>query len=669
MDIRLNTLRLKNFKGIEDFTLNINGKTANVYGDNSVGKTTLADSFLWVLFNKDSTDRTQFAVKPQDESGNDIHNLQTEVEAELLIDGKPLKLRKMLEEKWTKKRGGTESELTGNTISYWWDDEPVKEKEYKYRMSQLIDEDLFRMITNPMYFNTKVKWEERRKMLLTICGDKTDEEVIESDKSLAKLKGILDGKPVEIYKNIVADKLKTLEKQIKNIPPRIDELMLTLPKEQPDYAAIEKELQRHKAELDGIETKLSDAMNLAKEYSEIQQVISKLKLKLEDVKARIDADAGEDRKQLIMQKAELSNEKMLLESGIGTLEASITQLRNDIESNTALRAKLLDEWRALKKEHTDILAKEFIEPDKDNFICPTCGQDLPEDAKEQKISELRENFKADRDKRLAEVEERIKQNVTKGTSVKEAIEKAQAKLSEQQKELDEKQKQLKEVETKLSQIDIELSKPVSQLNYNSDEEYASLQKQIQILQVELDRPKEDKTTELMTHKREIQTKIDELNQTLSNKTAAENTQKRINELKAEERNLAQQITELEGHKNLIEQFNIAKVNMLEDKINNRFKHVRFKLFDQQLNGNIVEICQALVNTNGVYVPFDDANHAGKVNAGLDIIEALNNYYNITSPIFVDGRESVVRLINISSQIISLVVSESDKKLRVEVLDS
>ena len=155
MDIRLNTLRLKNFKGIKDFTLNIDGKTANIYGDNGVGKTSLVDAFLWLLFNKDSTDRTQFAVKPQDEYGNDIHNLQTEVEAELFIDGKPLKLRKVLEEQWTKRRGSVKPELTGNTIKYWWDEEPVKEREYKSRMSQLIDEDLFRMVTNPMYFNTK----------------------------------------------------------------------------------------------------------------------------------------------------------------------------------------------------------------------------------------------------------------------------------------------------------------------------------------------------------------------------------------------------------------------------------------------------------------------------------------------------------------------------------
>jgi exonuclease SbcC len=666
MDIKLNWLSLKNFKGIKGFTLKIDGKTANVYGDNGAGKTSLADAFLWLLFNKDSTDRTQFAVKPQDKHGNDIHNLQTEVEAELLVDGKPLKLRKILEEKWTRKRGSTEAELTGHTVKYWWDEESVKEREYKSRMSQLIDEDLFRMITNPMYFNTKVKWEERRKMLLTICGDKTDEEVIESDKSLAKLKGILQGKSVGVYKKIVEDKLKTLEKEIKNIPPRIDELMLTLPKEEPDYSTVEKELQKHKNELDGIETKLSDAMNLANEYSGIQQVLSKLKLKLQDVKAKIDAEAGEDRKQLVMQKAELSSEKMLLESGISNLEASIEQIKNDIESNTAQRSQLVNEWEELTKEKKSILGEEFTEPDEDNFLCPTCGQDLPEDAKEQKISELQENFQADKNKRLAEVEGKIKQNVAKGKSVRNTLEQAQTKALEQQKELEEKQKQLKEVKAKLSQIEEKLSKPTPEPDYNSNEEYASLQKQIQVLQAELDRPREDKTTELMTCKREIQAKIDGLNQTLSSKTAAGNTQKRIDELKAEERDLAQQITELEGHKYLIEQFNIAKVNMLEDKINSRFKHVRFKLFDQQLNGNIVEICQALVNTNGVYVPFDDANHAGKVNAGLDIINSLCEYYEVTAPMFIDFRESVTKIIDTDSQVINLIKNESDKALRVEV---
>ena len=437
-----------------------------------------------------------------------------------------------------------------------------------------------------------------------------------------QLKSILQGKSVDVYKKIVEDKLKTLEKEIKNISPRIDELMLALPKKQPDYSATEAELQQHKNELADIEAKLSDTMNLVNEYSGIQQILSKLKLKLENVKANIDADVGEDRKQLIIEKAELLNGKMLLESGISNLKASIAQIQNNIKNNKAQRLQLVNEWEELTKEKKSILGEEFIEPDEDNFICPTCGQDLPEDAKEQKISELQENFQADKNKRLAEVEGKIKQNVAKGKSVRNTLEQAQTKALEQQKELEEKQKQLKEVKAKLSQIEEKLSKPTPEPDYNSNEEYASLQKQIQVLQTKLDEPQEDKSSELLMRKSVIQLDIDKCNYILNNKTAAENIQKRIDELKSEEKNLAQQITELEGHKYLIEQFNIEKVNMLEDKINSRFKHVRFKLFEQQLNGNIVEICQALVNTNGVYVPFDDANHAGKVNAGLDIINSL-----------------------------------------------
>lgn len=669
MDIRLNFIRLQNFKGIKDFTLKTEGKNVSIYGDNGTGKTTTFDAFLWLLFNKDSTDRTAFKVKPQDEFGNDIHNLQTEVEAELLIDGKPLKLRKMLEEKWTKKRGSVKPELTGHTVSYWWDDEPIKESEYKNRMNQLINEDLFRMITNPLYFNTKVKWEDRRKTLLSICGDIEDEKVIESDKNLSKLKDILDGKSIDTYKNIVIDKLKTLENKIKDIPARIDELMLTLPKEQIDYADIEKEVDRLKNALNSVETKLSDATHIANEYIKIQQVLSQLKLKLEDVKAKIDADAGECRKQLIMQKAEISSEMMILESGIGNLEANIAQLKADIESNASMREILLDEWRALKDERRTILHEEFIEPDEDNFICPTCGQSLPEDAKEQKISELRNNFTANKNARLAEAEEKVKQNIAKGKSVRELIEKSQARLSEYESELLSKQKRLSELELSLSQIEAELSKPIPEPDYNSNKEYASLQRQIRILQAELDKPQEDKTSDLLAQKREIAVKINGLNQILINKIAAENTQKRIDELKAEEKDLAQQITELEGHKYLIEQFNIAKVNMLEDTINSHFKYVRFKLFEKQLNGNIAETCQALVNTNGVYVPFDDANHAGKVNAGIDCINALCEYYGVAAPIFIDFRESVSRIIPTESQIINLIKSEPDKMLRVEICEN
>ena len=148
---------------------------------------------------------------------------------------------------------------------------------------------------------------------------------------------------------------------------------------------------------------------------------------------------------------------------------------------------------------------------------------------------------------------------------------------------------------------------------------------------------------------------------LNNRDVAERTRARIEELKAEERQLAAQISVLEGHRYLIELFIKVKVNLLEDSINSRFRTVKFKLFDVQINGAVVECCETMING----VPWADANNAGRVNAGLDIINTLSGHYGVSAPIFIDFRESVNELIETNSQIINLVVSQ-DPKLRVEV---
>lgn len=666
LDIRLDKLGMKHFKGITNFSFKINGKNASIFGDNGTGKTTQFDAFLWLLFGKDSTDRSNFKVKPQDEHGQDIHNLQTEVEAELLVDGKPLKLRKMLEEKWTQKRGSANKELTGNTISYWWDDVPVKESEYKQRISELVDEGIFRMITNPMYFNTKVSWQDRRKILLQICGDMSDDEVIASDKKLAKLAEILSGKSIEDYKKILAERIKRLEKEKADIPPRIDELMLSLPQIQPDYSAVEAELQQYKSMLAGVEKELADASNAAVAYRKKQQELFSLKNKLDSVRSRIDAEANAGFKKLSMEKQQLLNEKYGLNQDIARHKAYIVQNNRMIEQNAKVREKLIAEWKELSAELKQAQALEFTEPDNDSFTCPMCGQSLPEEAKEQKLAEMAANFEKNKTSRIQQLEQKLSTNVSQGKAVKAETERLSEFVKTSEAKITEAEQRLIEIDARLSVIEQELAPVRPVPDYDSDTEYASLQQQIQALQAELEKPVEDITSELLQRKWETQKKIDAYNSILNNRAIAENTRKRIEELKAEERRLAEQLTELEGHKYLIEQFVVAKVNLLEDKINSRFKHVKFKLFEVQLNGGIAECCQALVNTNGMYVPFDDANHAGKVNAGIDCINALCEYYGVRASIWVDFRESVSRLIPTGSQVINLVKSEPDKVLRVEV---
>jgi len=658
LNILLDRLLEKHFKGITNFSFKINGKNASIYGENGSGKTTQFDAFLWLLFGKDSTDRSAFKIKPQDADGNDLHMLQTEVEATLFVDGKPLKLKKMQEEKWTKKHGSSEKELTGNTINYWWDEEPVKEGDYKKRIGELIDESIFRMITNPMYFNTKVKWEDRRKILLEMCGNKTDEEVIESDEKLKKLTAILAGKSIDAYKKVLADKLKGFEKERADIPPRIDELMLTLPKEQPDYSAVEQELHNYRNIMSGIELDMTNATNTASAYRKKQQEFYGLKGKLETTKIRIDANAGSGHKKLVDEKSQLQNEKYQAEANKNSTANQITFYEKSLETNATKRQQLLDEWKNLNAELSNVSAIEFIEPDENSFSCPTCGQSLPEKDMEGKLEEMRVKFENNKKSNIFGVERSLEKNKAAGLALKQDTVTLSTAIERYKEAIAKAETRLIEINTRIAEINGQLEKPTCTPDYTADTEYSSLQSQIEALQAEFEAPVEDTTANLLQNKNEILDKINAYNAILHSKTTAESTRKRVEELKAEEKRLAKQITELEGHKYLLEQFVVAKVNMMESNINSHFQYVKFKMFDQQVNGGINECCDALVDG----VPFVDANHAGKVNAGIDCINALCAYYEVTAPIFIDFSESVSERIDTNSQIINLVKPETFEKL-------
>ncbi|MGJ0847464.1 AAA family ATPase [Tissierella praeacuta] len=666
MNIKLNWLNLKNFKGIKDFKLNADGKNVSVFADNGKGKTTLMDAFLWLLFNKDSNDSTNFTVKPQDSLGQDIHHLQTEVEAELLIDGKLLKLKKMQEEKWVKRQGATERVFDGHKTSYWYNEVPTKATEYKTKVDDLIDESIFKMITNPLFFNTKLKWEERRKILLEISGDATDEQVIDSDENLARLTEYLNGRSIDDYKLVLADKLKGLKKERDNIPPRIDELTRSLPNEEPDYSLIEQEISQHKETLSGIEFLMTNATNKANELNKKHQELYSLKNQLEKVKEKIKAELGADRTKFLEKKSELENGKFILQSGIRELQLDIQQTKSHLESNSKTRQRLLDEWRSLSDKNLEILSEEF-EVGEMATNCPTCGQNIPEETIATEIGTLRVKFEQNKKIKLAENIALLEKNKESGLALKVDTEKAQSNLKELEKELEDKEFKLENLKISINALDDEISKPIPEPDYTQYPEYNELLGKTEQLQAELDKPVEDKSSELLQRKAEIQAKIDELNKILNGKEELEKKKARITSLKVEEKRVSSQIAELEGHKFLLEKFIVAKVNLLEDSINSQFKHVRFKLFEENItNEGVKETCIALVNTNGAYVKYEDANNAGKINAGIDVINSLSRFYEVTAPIWIDNRESVVKLADTESQVISLIVSEKDKELRVEV---
>ena len=140
------------------------------------------------------------------------------------------------------------------------------------------------------------------------------------------------------------------------------------------------------------------------------------------------------------------------------------------------------------------------------------------------------------------------------------------------------------------------------------------------------------------------------------------SEQRIIELEAEEKELAKEFEDLEHQLYLTEEFIRSKVTLLEEKINSKFKYARFKLFETQINGGLTETCETLYQG----VPYSRGlNNAARINVGLDIISTLAEHFNVACSIFIDNSESVTELIDMDTQIISLVVSGTDDELRVE----
>lgn len=648
MEIRLLELRLENFKGLKSFVLTPNGKDANVSGDNATGKTTLKDAWSWLLFDKDSANRSDFSIKTLDRTGLPIHFMEHSVEGILQVNGNFLTLKKMLKEKWVKKRGQEDQEFSGHETFYWINEVPSKASEYKAQISSLIDEKVFPLITDPFYFNNIMKWNDRRNTLVQIAGDVSDEDVIASNEKLAKLPAILESRTMEQHDTLLKERIKKTKDEMQGIPPRIDELMRSLPETDPDYSTYEAEVNELNKALAEVERKLTQASSFAQDRMKLQQELISAQSKLNDIKAKIEKDANAGVRALTDEKHNLDNTKYKLDMEINSLTSKISDLQGSIKTNEFV-------LEDLRKQFDEEDAKLFPEPSIDT-VCPTCGQAIPETHIHSQYETMRKQFEDAKNKRLDDIE-------AKGLNAKERHMGLHEDLRKFQKDIADKQEQLNEIIPQIADIEKKIAGTSINLDYGRNAEYCTVENKIAELKREIEKPVEDTSSELLDTKSDLTQRIDTLKKILASKDKDDATRNRIEQLKDEEKQLAKKLAEYEGQKFLMETFIKSKVDLIEGKINSLFKHVTFKLFDTQINGAITPCCETLIKG----VPWNDANHEGRTNGGLDIINTLSKYYDVKAPIFNDYSESVNKLIPVESQLIRLIVTK-DKSLKVEVED-
>lgn len=631
-EYRIQSMKLLNFCGIQRLEITPGGDDLSVYGDNATGKTTVANAFAWLFTGKNASGTADFDPAPLDGTNTKIHNLETSVAVKFTNGAE---YRRVLTEVWTKKRGEVTAQLTGTKTAYYKDDVPLKEKEFNAEIEALFGgAEQFRMLTAVGYFPAVMDWKARRKLLLDMCGDVRDEDVIASTPEISELPGLLDGHTVDDYLKVAKSRKTTLKKELDTIPARITEN----------------------------ENAASGALT-ASEISAVEAEISTLEQQEKDIAAKISAyntpSAADERRNALRQELERRRTEYLSDynkrvSAYNTRLSELSEKRDEVYSKRSpllvkksSLPRQIDEMKKLREklhaQRDEIRAREYAGGD----TCPCCGQKLPPEQVEKAVAE----FNQRKSEELSEITAKAK--VTCHKDMIAALESELEAITAQTSELDEKYNAIEEELEALRN-----SKPVSAFEQTA--EYAELNAQIAAIK---DDGETQVPAELLNSQTDIADRLSAAKEKLYKAHAASDIRKRIAELEAQQKSLAAEYAQCEKGEYLCELFIRAKVSMLDERINSRFETLKFKLFHEQQNGGLQEICKVLIPCESGLVEYEKANNAARINAGIEIVNVLDEYFGVALPVFCDNAESVTALKPSGGQAIRLIVSEADKVLR------
>lgn len=667
--IKLLSMRIQNFKGCKDKTIDFGDRT-RISGANATGKTTIFDAFTWLLFERDSLGSSNFDIRPLDENGKMIDNIEISVESKISVDGNEYELKKVQKQKWVKKRGTDTREFQGNVNEFEINGYPKSQKDFKDFISGIVDEDVFNMITNPNAFNA-LAWKKQRETLMKFVGSFSDAEIAEGlDEKYAKLIPELRIASTEDILKKYTKAKTALNKDMVEIPARIDEISKQLVIA--DVGALEVEKAAKEVALQKVEDEISGGNSKLEGINSKREEIMNLKLHLSEVQNA--------ENQKLMENSKVAREKVAVaEKALADVKHKIAMISDEInathdryEAQKIRTERLSADWKAEKVRAYPALTP--LEPlTEDDLICPTCGQALPEEIKQKKIADYesrktayeakyvkdRESFERKRAENLARIEADGKQSAALRDELKAKEEELRNQMAEESKKLAEKQKTHNEAKE-------ELNRYPKTADISEKAEYLETVEKISVLEKEIEVMSADTSgkAELETKKAVLKNEIAEITGKI---LAADNTKvkARIAELEAEQKAVGQKIADQEQMIDLVEDFIRTKMNMISDKINGMFKIVSFKLFAEQINGGIKETCECTVNG----VPLSSLNNGHRIVAGLDIIHSLSNLYGVSCPIFVDNAESInnFNVPEMDAQMIYLTVTD-DKELKVESED-
>ena len=639
--MHLNRLTLKEFKGVQEFTLDARCRNVDIYAANGVGKSSTADAFSWLLFGRDSLGRADFGIIPTDDSGRVVEGASPTVTAELeLPGGETITLQRRLVQKTASVRGAAPT-AAGTTTDFSINGAPVKKTEFSKRIAEIADETLFPLLTDPRAFCGALHWQKRRELLLKLFGNATEADIIAGEPGLAGLPAVLGSRSIDEHRRMLAPKLSDLKKQLAAIPARIDEVKRSIPPA-PDvdhaaeHAAL-REARRHtQAELERIAVGGESA---------------ELRRRLAEVYARILDAATAARRTDAFRLAALETARRVTRETLVDRE----RMRVDIGWRLDGIGRDLDrlaEESAETADQAERIAK--LPPPEVGFddACPSCGQSLPPER-------LR-----------AAVAEAISEHNRKRS---EALEKLAAQRAAIAKQYEDAERSRESLRNEVAQIEASIAEATEAFNAADAavQAFVPAEPDTQALHAEvenltdkiaaLDSGNVDALADARTRLDAIDAQILDAEIAVADIRAIDQGAERVAALTAERRMLAAELDTVEGELALCDLFTRRKIEHTTEAINRRFGTLRWKLFDQQVNGEVTDCCEATVGG----VPWRDLSNSQQINAGLGVIDVIGLQYGITPPIFIDNAESVSDIRPTTAQQIRLIVSAAHKQLTVE----
>jgi len=667
------TLSLTNFQGVASQRIDFaGGLNTTIYGRNGTGKSTIANAITWLLYDKAADGARNYSPKTHGPDGH-LHNLDHVAEMEIELDsGTVVTLKRVYHEIYHKKRGTNTEEFDGHVTDHFIDGVPIIEREYKARVAEICPPDTAKVLTQPWYFAESMSKDERRQILLQVCGDITDQDVLWHNPEILDLQTILlmPGKSgalytVDEYRKIAAVTKANINRELGAIPSRIDEATRAIPEVMLD-PNIDAKIDEKRGQIDEANKKLAEVKTPASNDeadAAIRAEIANLEAKIAEGRAKyaekITASQSGANARLMDVHTRinaLKDDAAEIKHEIVDRRRSLDGMRHDLEMMRTRRKQLLN-------EHAEVTAQQW---DTAKETCPTCKQKLPE----ADIDAMREQFNLKRSERLTGIKA---EGEKVGKDIIEAKEKA---IAEAAQNIAEREKDIAGIEAKVTvtRSEIDNIKTPKFPDYMETDEYRALMTKLNKARSDrnalISKVKVEASGAITAQEAVIKGLSDELATLLQVKANLEQIDKlkaRIAELSEQEKKLAEEYERTERGLYLCELFVRAKVSMLTAAINEQFTKVRFRLFKDYITGGLIDDCEVLVpGQGGAFVPWGEgANTGAKINAGLEIIGVLSKHWGTSLPIICDNAECVSDWTKIDAQVIKLVVTTTDDKLRVE----